>query len=124
MPTFASVCLITADVPRLRAFYAAVLRVTPEGDNIFSTFALPGAGLALFGEDDMERMAAGSTRGAGRGACVLELRVDDVDDEHRRLLALGAEIVKPPTTQPWGSRSVWFRDPDGNLINFFARVGE
>ncbi|HKW35048.1 MAG TPA: nuclear transport factor 2 family protein [Candidatus Acidoferrum sp.] len=27
--------------------------------------------------------------------------------------------VKPPTTQPWGTRSVYFRDPDGNLVNFF-----
>lgn len=122
MPTFASVCLITADLPRLRAFYAAVLRITPEGDDTFTSFALPGAGLALFGEADMERMAAGSTRGVGRGACVLELRVDDVDDEHQRLLALGVDIVKPPASYPWGSRSVWFRDPDGNLVNIFARV--
>ena len=31
-------------------------------------------------------------------------------------------IVKPPTTQPWGRRSVWFRDPDGNIVNFYADV--
>jgi len=30
--------------------------------------------------------------------------------------------VKPPTTQPWGTRSVYFRDPDGNLVDFFALV--
>jgi hypothetical protein len=24
-----------------------------------------------------------------------------------------------PTDQPWGNRSMLFRDPDGNLINFF-----
>jgi len=30
--------------------------------------------------------------------------------------------VKPPTTQPWGNRSIYFRDPDGNLINFYSRV--
>jgi catechol 2,3-dioxygenase-like lactoylglutathione lyase family enzyme len=28
--------------------------------------------------------------------------------------------VKPPTTQPWGTRSLYFRDPDGNLIDFYA----
>ena len=32
------------------------------------------------------------------------------------------EWVKPPTTQPWESRSTDFRDPEGNLVNFFARV--
>lgn len=123
MKSLASICLITNDVPRLRLFYETVLRVSPEGDDTFTSFALPGATLALFGEADMERMAAGSTLGIGRGACALEIEVEDVDDEHGRLLALDAVIVKPPTTQPWGSRSVWFRDPDGNLVNFFARVG-
>jgi catechol 2,3-dioxygenase-like lactoylglutathione lyase family enzyme len=24
-----------------------------------------------------------------------------------------------PTNQPWGNRSMLFRDPDGNLINFY-----
>jgi uncharacterized glyoxalase superfamily protein PhnB len=29
--------------------------------------------------------------------------------------------VLPPTTQPWGSRSMLFRDPQGHLINVFSR---
>ena len=37
MHTFASVCLITADLPRLRAFYAAVLRISPEGADTFTS---------------------------------------------------------------------------------------
>ena len=48
--------------------------------------------------------------------------VEDVDREHERLLANEVEIVKPPTTQSWGRRSVWFRDPDGNVVNFHANV--
>jgi catechol 2,3-dioxygenase-like lactoylglutathione lyase family enzyme len=27
-----------------------------------------------------------------------------------------------PTDQPWGNRSMRFRDPDGNLINFYALI--
>ena len=49
-------------------------------------------------------------------------QVDDVDAEVDRLNKLGCVIVKPPTTQPWGRRSVWVRDPDGNIINFYANV--
>lgn len=30
--------------------------------------------------------------------------------------------VKPPTNQPWGTRSIYFRDPDGNLVDFYAWV--
>jgi hypothetical protein len=29
-----------------------------------------------------------------------------------------------PTTQPWGSRSMVFRDPEGNLVNIFSRPSE
>ncbi len=32
------------------------------------------------------------------------------------------DFVQRPTTQPWGNRSLLFRDPDGNLINFFTPV--
>ena len=32
------------------------------------------------------------------------------------------EFVQRPTTMPWGNRSLLFRDPDGNLINFFTPV--
>jgi len=28
--------------------------------------------------------------------------------------------VQEPTTQPWGYRSMLFRDPDGNLINLYS----
>ncbi|MGC9394020.1 MAG: VOC family protein [Anaerolineae bacterium] len=55
-------------------------------------------------------------------SAVLEFEVEDGDEEYVRLLALNVPIVKPPTTQPWGLRSVWFRDPDGNIVNFFAAV--
>jgi predicted ester cyclase len=32
---------------------------------------------------------------------------------------MGVPVVKPPETYPWGRRSAWFRDPDGNIINFY-----
>ena len=71
----------------------------------------------------MEELAPGCMQGAGHGSYTLECQVDDVDREYARLLEIGAPIVKPPTTQPWGWRSVWFHDPDGNLVNFNAPVG-
>ena len=72
----------------------------------------------------MELMAPHSMQGAGRGGCALEFEVEDVDQEYRRLTGLNVAIVKPPTTQPWELRSVWFRDPDGNLVNFYAAVAD
>jgi catechol 2,3-dioxygenase-like lactoylglutathione lyase family enzyme len=47
--------------------------------------------------------------------------VPNVDAEHARLRDLVGNFVLPPTTQPWGNRSMMFRDPDGNLINVFSQ---
>jgi hypothetical protein len=46
-----------------------------------------------------------------------------VDDEYRRLSEILDEaLVQAPKTMPWGNRSLLFRDPDGNLVNFFTPV--
>ncbi len=122
MKTFNSLCIVTRDVARLRAFYQLVLQQEPQGDDVFAWFSSPRADLALYGWDNTEQMAPGSMTGAGYGGCVLEFGVEDVDAEYARLLEHNIPIVKPPTTQPWGIRSVWFRDPDGNMVNFNAPV--
>jgi catechol 2,3-dioxygenase-like lactoylglutathione lyase family enzyme len=48
--------------------------------------------------------------------------VEDVDTQYERLKALGVTLIKLPATYPWGARSVWFRDPDGNIIDFYSLV--
>ena len=121
---FRSMCLITADVSRLRNFYEKALQLQAEGSESFVRFPLIDIPLTIFHTTGMEQMASGSTQGAGAGNVVLEFEVEDVDKEYARLLKLHVPIVKPPTTQPWGLRSVWFRDPDGNIVNFFAHVKE
>lgn len=122
MRRFTGICLITADVPRLTAFYRLVLEIDPEGDDVHAAFATPGAELAIYSIEGTETMAPGATRGMGTGGFTLGFQVEDVDAEHARLQALGLLMVKPPATYPWGARSVWFRDPDGNLVNFYARA--
>ena len=122
MKQIKGICLITPDVAKLRHFYQAVLEMESAGDDTYTAFQVGGVTFSLFNEPEMERMAPGSMRGAGRGSCTLEFEVDDVDQEFERLTKLDVPIVKPPTTQPWGLRSVWFRDPDGNIVNFFAPV--
>lgn len=120
MKQFNGICIITRDVQKLRSFYRDVLQVEPEGDDVFTTFSTAAATLSLFNEQGMEQMAPNSMQGAGHGGYTLEFEVEDVDREYQRLTELNIDIVKPPTTQSWGRRSVWFRDTDGNLVNFFA----
>ncbi|HZY11921.1 MAG TPA: VOC family protein [Beijerinckiaceae bacterium] len=46
-------------------------------------------------------------------------QVDQCADE---LLAEGIDLVSPPTDQLFGHRTLFFRDPDGNLLEVFAEI--
>ncbi len=114
----AGVCLVTEKVRALAAYYVQVLGVEAVGDDTHMELRTEGTGMAIFSAEGMEDMAPGSMAGAGSGSVVLEFVVDDVDAEYERLRDLGVVVVKPPQTHPWGARSFWFRDPDGNLVDF------
>ena len=64
----------------------------------------------------------GQPRPADNHSAIIEFRVADVDKEYEKLEKVIGDFVQRPTTQPWGNRSLLFRDPDGNLINFFTPV--
>jgi catechol 2,3-dioxygenase-like lactoylglutathione lyase family enzyme len=119
---FYEVCLITGNVPALADFYARVLGNTAKGDEQYAELNTDGALLAIFSINGMERMAPHSMQGAGYGSITLGFEVQDVDAEYERLKTLGVEFVLLPTTHPWGARSFWFRDPDGNIVDFFSHL--
>jgi catechol 2,3-dioxygenase-like lactoylglutathione lyase family enzyme len=119
---FSGICLVTSNVPALRDFYTRVLAVQAEGDDVHVELRTEGAGMTLFSVDGMEEMAPSSMQGAGYGSVVIAFQVKDVDAEYERLKTLGVAFVKLPQTHPWGARSVWFRDPDGTIVNFYATV--
>ncbi len=41
--------------------------------------------------------------------------LDNADDTYETLKSKGVHFIKPPTTQPWGQRTAYFTDPDGNI---------
>jgi catechol 2,3-dioxygenase-like lactoylglutathione lyase family enzyme len=120
---FTSIRIITADIKPLVAFYERItgLPVTRYTDDFAelrsSSFVLAIGStrtLALFG-------GAHLATPASNHSVILEFQVNDVDAEFHNLKEfLGDNIVQTPTTMPWGNRSMLFRDPDGNLVNFFT----
>jgi catechol 2,3-dioxygenase-like lactoylglutathione lyase family enzyme len=44
----------------------------------------------------------------------------DVDRCAAELKAAGVDPVLPPTDQPWGHRTLFFRDPDGNVLEIYS----
>ncbi len=41
---------------------------------------------------------------------------DEVDEEYKAAVEKGAVSVLEPTTEPWGQRTCYIADPEGNLI--------
>lgn len=121
---FVSVRIITADVPRLVRFYERVmgLPATMYTED-FAELSTPACTLAIGGTRTLLLFGDDIARPADNHTAIIEFRVDDVDEEFSRLSDLVAgKVVQEPTTMPWGNRSLLFRDPDGNLVNFFTPV--
>ena len=122
-PVLINTCLISNDVRALAAFYQLVLRIPPKFDGEGYAEFKTGAGvLTIFDARAQEKYIPGSAESSANRSVILEFRVADPDEEYARLQGIVKTWVKPPTTQPWGTRSIYFRDPDGNLVNFFARA--
>jgi predicted enzyme related to lactoylglutathione lyase len=120
---FVSMRLITDDIERLVGFYKEAIGLSPTWyTEDFAELATPSCTLAIGSKRTMDMFGAGAARPADNHSAIIEFRVDDVDTEYEKLKKAISDFVQPPTTQPWGNRSLLFRDPDGNLINFFAPV--
>jgi predicted enzyme related to lactoylglutathione lyase len=116
--------LVTEDVAGLAAFYAGLVGANvPLNEYYVEVPAGPasvGFSKRRFTEYCPDRVAR---PGPARlpDEMILDFMVGDADAEYRRIDALGVGWVLPPATQPWGSRSMIFKDPEGNLVNVFSR---
>ena len=119
-PHLAGSHIVSADVARLARFYEAVLGEQPTGSEEYVVFRTHGLALAMCSQRAFDIHARGATTPADNRSIVLDFEVADVDAERRRLTAIVTHFVLEPATLPWGNRSMLFRDPDGNLINFYT----
>jgi uncharacterized glyoxalase superfamily protein PhnB len=120
-PVLVNTGVVTENVKRLVGFYGPILgqKAKSSGDD-YAEFETGVGVLAIFSSSAQERYIPGSAEAAKNRSVILEFKVADVDAEYRRLKGVVKTWVKPPTTQPWGTRSIYFRDPDGNLVDFYS----
>lgn len=115
--------IVTRDLPALTKFYREITGLTPKVfSDAYVEFSTSGAGLAISGEQTMEQYGPAAAHGESNHSVIFDFQVEDVDREHARLVDRIGHFVMEPRSQPWGNRSMLFRDPDGNLINFFAPI--
>jgi uncharacterized glyoxalase superfamily protein PhnB len=128
MPKLTYACVLVRDIEHLADFYREVLQVEPQWTGPYAEYATGPAIFCLWSVDAYAQLAG--TRFLPKSetsSVMLEFEVEDVDAEYIRLgqsTRITAEFVLPPTTMAWGNRSIYLRDPEGNLINLFTPVGE
>jgi len=127
MASLSYACVLTSNLDRLAAFYREVLQAEPEWTEGYAEFPTGDCKLGLWSVDAYAELAGRApSPSPGGGMVMLEFEIDDVDAEFTRLQQLTVfeiEFIIPPTTMAWGNRSIYFRDPEGNLVNLFSHVG-
>ena len=120
---FASIRVITADVNRLADFYEKATGIPANRlSEDFAELRTGRATLAIGSTRTVGLMSPGAASAGANHSVIIEFLVDDVDRVHQNLAGSVTDFVNEPTTMPWGNRSLLFRDPDGNLVNFFTPV--
>jgi catechol 2,3-dioxygenase-like lactoylglutathione lyase family enzyme len=115
--------ILVRDMVAMRRFYEDVLRfpMTRELAAGWIEYRIGGNTLALARPG---RLAKDAPTPAGSASLQLAFRVaaDDVDRCAEELLRHGVELLERPTDQPFGHRTLFFRDPDGNLLEVYAEI--
>lgn len=120
-----SIRIITANIKGLIDFYEQVTEATLiQYPPHFAELQTKSATLAIGSTNTLQVFGGDAVaRAAQNHSAIIEFLVDDVEQDYKRLSDfLQPYIVQKPTTMPWGNKSLLFRDPDGNLVNFFTPV--
>ena len=103
------VCLLTNDVRKLADFYKKLLGVDNCSDDDLHQYIISE-------ETTLTVYNDGTGKNNQNQNICLAFTVDDIENEYRKLQALGVRIIEPPTKRPWGAVNMSFYDPDNNVI--------
>ena len=115
--------LFVEDMKKMICFYRDVLGFEIKEDEDTSNVYLikDGTLFLLYGRKDFEKMTSRKyeyIKGLN-GHTEIALYVDsfeEVDAEYEKAISKGAVSVLEPVTEPWGQRTCYIADPEGNLI--------
>ena len=115
--------IFVEDMAKMICFYRDVLGFEiKEDEDTANVYLMKDDTLfLLYGRKDFERMTSRKyeyVKGLN-GHFEIALYVDsfeEVEAEYAKAISKGAVSVLEPTTEPWGQRTCYIADPEGNLI--------
>jgi catechol 2,3-dioxygenase-like lactoylglutathione lyase family enzyme len=114
--------ILCDDIGRMKAFYRDLLPFAVDSESDTS-LSLRAGGVQL-GLRQRTRQYDGVGARQESPGIQLAFRVEpeQVDQCHELLIAAGVTILEPPTDQPRGHRTVYFADPEGNVLEVYAEI--
>lgn len=115
--------LFVNDMPTMVRFYRDVLgfeiREDENAENVY--LVKDGTLFMLYERKNFEKMTNRKYEylKGFNGHFEIALYVDtyeEVDEKYHEVISKGAVSVLEPTTEPWGQRTCYISDPEGNLV--------
>jgi catechol 2,3-dioxygenase-like lactoylglutathione lyase family enzyme len=111
------------DMPAMRRFYEDVLgfAVARELSPGWIEYRIGSNTLAL-ARPSLTGADAPIPVGSASMQLAFKVSAPEVDQCAQHLVEHGIALLSPPTDQAFGHRTLFFRDPDGNLLEVFADI--
>jgi lactoylglutathione lyase len=121
-----SVTVLADDVLRLVKFYCETLGFSVKSaHNDYVELESDGVRFSICSHSTME--SATDHPGYAAAKCGQRFTLafplhthQEVDEAYADAIAKGATPIRSPRTMPWGQRSAFFADPEGNIHELFA----
>lgn len=120
---FNTIGLFTTDNQKMVDFYRDIFgfETSWNGIDIDVEMHLDDMRILLFPRESIEKMTSQRFTYPSGINGTMEISFDvptfaDVDREYDRAVSMGAKSIMEPTTEPWGQRTCYVADPEGNLI--------
>jgi catechol 2,3-dioxygenase-like lactoylglutathione lyase family enzyme len=117
------VVLICDDLGSMRRFYEGVMEF-PVHRELGPSWIELRVGASIVALRPRDRAYDGPAPAADSAGVQLAFRVapGEVDACHTELVERGTPILDPPTDQVWGHRTLFFADPEHNVLEIYAEI--
>ncbi len=117
------VIVLCDDMERMKAFYRELFAFPVDSESPTSLALRAGSVLLALRQRTRGYDGVG-VRAALPGVQIAFLVAPaEVDLCYEQLVAKGIPILDLPTDQPRGHRTVYFSDPEGNILEIYAEIG-